>query len=79
MKSTLYEWARGAAAFDRLTDAFYRRVRADPILEPVSSNFPRIIPTTSPFGSARSSAGPRPTQTSAVATSTCSRSIAVWP
>ena len=29
---TVYEWAGGQAAFERLTDVFYRRVREDPIL-----------------------------------------------
>ena len=28
---TLYEWAGGAEALDRLTEAFYRRVHQDPI------------------------------------------------
>jgi hemoglobin len=32
---TLYEWAGGADAFGRLTEAFYRRVRADDVLAPV--------------------------------------------
>jgi hemoglobin len=32
---TLYEWAGGAAAFERLTGAFYRHVHADPVLSPV--------------------------------------------
>jgi hemoglobin len=32
---TVYEWAGGQAAFDRLTDVFYRRVREDAILGPV--------------------------------------------
>jgi hemoglobin len=32
---TLYEWAGGAAAFERLTDIFYGRVRQDPVLAPV--------------------------------------------
>jgi hemoglobin len=32
---TLYEWAGGAAAFERLTDLFYGRVRQDPVLAPV--------------------------------------------
>lgn len=32
---TLYEWAGGEAAFDRLTEAFYRQVRADEILGPI--------------------------------------------
>jgi hemoglobin len=41
---TLYEWAGGAEALDRLTDAFYGRVRADPILAPVFSNLPEDHP-----------------------------------
>ncbi|WP_233159815.1 group II truncated hemoglobin [Actinophytocola xanthii] len=32
---TLYEWAGGAAAFEKLTEVFYRTVLADPELEPV--------------------------------------------
>jgi hemoglobin len=32
---TLYEWAGGADAFERLTSAFYERVRADDLLSPV--------------------------------------------
>ena len=32
---TLYEWAGGAGAFERLTEAFYERVKRDDLLEPV--------------------------------------------
>jgi hemoglobin len=32
---TLYEWAGGADAFDRLTDLFYRKVHQDDLLAPV--------------------------------------------
>ena len=32
---TLYDWAGGAEALDRLTRDFYDRVLADPVLEPV--------------------------------------------
>ena len=32
---SLYEWAGGDDAFDRLTEAFYRRVLADDLLEPM--------------------------------------------
>jgi hemoglobin len=32
---TLYDWAGGAEAFERLTTAFYERVRGDEILSPV--------------------------------------------
>ena len=35
MTPTLYEWAGGADALDRLTECFYRRVHDDPILSPV--------------------------------------------
>lgn len=30
---TLYEWAGGAGAFERLTEVFYGKVRGDPLLE----------------------------------------------
>jgi hemoglobin len=32
---TLYEWAGGAEALERLTERFYGRVRQDPLLEPI--------------------------------------------
>ncbi len=32
---TLYDWAGGAGAFERLTEAFYERVKRDDLLEPV--------------------------------------------
>ena len=32
---TLYEWAGGMAAFEKLTDVFYKKVSQDPLLEPV--------------------------------------------
>jgi len=32
---SLYDWAGGAAALERLTDVFYRKVKADPLLQPV--------------------------------------------
>ena len=38
---TLYEWAGGSAAFDRLTEAFYARVVADDLLAPL---FARMDP-----------------------------------
>jgi hemoglobin len=44
MTPTLYEWAGGAEALDRLTDFFYRRVRADPILASVFANLPEDHP-----------------------------------
>jgi hemoglobin len=35
---TLFEWAGGREAFERLTEAFYRRVRADPVVGPLFAN-----------------------------------------
>ena len=37
---TLYEWAGGAPALIRLTEAFYARVRADEVLAPVFAGMP---------------------------------------
>jgi hemoglobin len=41
---TLYEWAGGQEAFDRLTQTFYVRVRADPVLAPVFARMPEDHP-----------------------------------
>jgi hemoglobin len=41
---SLYEWAGGAEAFERLTDAFYRRVRADDLVGPLFANMPEDHP-----------------------------------
>jgi hemoglobin len=41
---TLYEWAGGQDAFERLTDAFYRRVREDDLLAPVFAGMPAEHP-----------------------------------
>jgi hemoglobin len=41
---TLYEWAGGAEAFERLTEAFYARVREDPLLGPLFANMPTDHP-----------------------------------
>jgi hemoglobin len=35
---TLYEWAGGMPAFERLTEIFYQRVKEDPLLAPVFAN-----------------------------------------
>jgi hemoglobin len=37
---TLYEWAGGMESFERLTEAFYKRVRADDIVGPLFANMP---------------------------------------
>ena len=44
MTATLYEWAGGAEALDRLTEGFYRRVKADPVLEELFANLPEDHP-----------------------------------
>jgi hemoglobin len=41
---TLYEWAGGEPALLRLTEAFYERVRADPVLAPVFAQMPHDHP-----------------------------------
>ena len=41
---TLYEWAGGAPALTRLTEAFYARVRADEVLAPVFAEMPHDHP-----------------------------------
>jgi hemoglobin len=37
---SLFEWAGGAEAFERLTAAFYRRVRADDVVGPLFAHMP---------------------------------------
>jgi hemoglobin len=37
---TVYEWAGGAEALERLTAAFYERVRSDELLAPLFANMP---------------------------------------
>ena len=41
---TLYDWAGGAEALERLTEIFYGKVRADPLLEPVFRDMDREHP-----------------------------------
>lgn len=41
---TLYEWAGGSGAFERLTRVFYARVRADDVLGPVFAHMPEEHP-----------------------------------
>ncbi len=41
---TLYEWAGGSAALERLTERFYELVRADDLLEPVFRGMDREHP-----------------------------------
>ena len=72
MTPTLYEWAGGAEALDRLTMCFYRRVHDDQILAPVFAGMSPSTPTTSRCGWARSSAARPSTPRSTAATRTCS-------
>jgi hemoglobin len=37
---TVFEWAGGMDAFERLTEAFYKRVRADDLVGPLFANMP---------------------------------------
>ena len=41
---TLYEWAGGMEGFERLTAAFYERVRADELIGPLFANMPAEHP-----------------------------------
>jgi hemoglobin len=41
---TLYEWAGGQDTFERLTEAFYGKVRRDPLLGPVFRDMDRNHP-----------------------------------
>jgi len=41
---TLFDWAGGSAAFERLTEVFYRKVRADPLLAPLFAAMPADHP-----------------------------------
>ena len=41
---TLYEWAGGAAALERLTERFYAKVRADPVVGPLFAAMPEDHP-----------------------------------
>ena len=41
---TVYAWAGGLPAFERLTEAFYTRVRADELLAPVFAHMPADHP-----------------------------------
>jgi hemoglobin len=40
----LYEWAGGEQAFERLTEAFYGRVREDELLSPLFADMPQDHP-----------------------------------
>ena len=57
---SLYEWAGGDPALVRLTEAFYRRVRPDPLVGPLIRHMDEEHPGTWPAGR-RSSAGRRAT------------------
>lgn len=69
---TLFDWAGGREAFDRMIDAFYDRVEQDDLLSPF---FPevstRTTVVTSPRGGVRCSAVRPSTPKTSVATSEC--------
>jgi len=41
---TLYEWAGGAGVLERLTERFYVKVKADPLLGPLFATMPDDVP-----------------------------------
>jgi hemoglobin len=41
---SVYEWAGGSEAFERLTEAFYKRVRRDELLAPLFAHMPEDHP-----------------------------------
>jgi hemoglobin len=41
---SLYDWAGGAPALERLTEVFYRKVKADPLLQPVFAHMDKRHP-----------------------------------
>ena len=55
---TLYEWAGGMPAFERLTHAFYERVLRDDLLEPVFRGMAADHPTRVATGLAEVFGGP---------------------
>ena len=60
---TLYEWAGGEQAFERLINAFYDRVEHDELLAPLfGGRSPRSTASTSSPGGPRSSAARRATR-----------------
>ncbi len=69
---TPYDWAGGAEAFSRLTEVFYDKVLKDDLLAPLFAGLAPSTPSTSPSGSARSSAARRRTPRPRAATATWS-------
>jgi truncated hemoglobin YjbI len=56
---TLYEWAGGMESFERLTAAFYERVRADELVGPLFANMPDEHPHNVAVWLAEVFGGPR--------------------
>ena len=56
---SLYEWAGGVEAFERLTKAFYERVRADDLVGPLFANMPDDHPHHVPRWFAEVFGGPK--------------------
>jgi hypothetical protein len=72
---TLYEWAGGAARLQALTEVFYRKVKADPLLQPVFAHMDAHHPTYVANFSARSSEDRRTIRAKEAATRTWCGSI----
>lgn len=56
---TLYEWAGGDGAFERLTAIFYEDVLKDPLLRPLFENMLKSTANASPCGLQRYLEAPR--------------------
>ena len=76
---TLYDWAGGGAAFERLTELFYAKVREDDLLEPVFRGMDADHPKHVAAWLAEVFGGRRRTPTSTAAIRTCLPSTAAWP
>jgi quinol monooxygenase YgiN len=77
---TLYEWAGGSAAFERLTEAFYREVLKDDVVGPLFADMDPGHPKYVAMWLSEVFGGPaRYTNESAAATPTCSASTSARP
>ena len=76
---TLYEWAGGGKALERLTELFYEKVRADELLEPVFRGMDAHHPQYVAMWLGEVFGDQRATRRSAAAIRACSRSTAGVP
>jgi len=56
---TLYEWAGGISAFEKLMDVFYKKVLNDPLLEPIFKHMSPLHQSMWPIFWRKSSEGLR--------------------